>query len=270
MSTLVAVLIGAAAGAAGGVLVPPVVRAVPELPPEPPPDPQPELQQPQAEPPARRRPRRPAPVVRLWGLRADDGTRETFAEMSRLRGLAVGSAVAGTAVGAVLGLALGLGPELAVLLVLLPVLLALAVVDWRSRLLPKRLVLPATGLVVLAGAAGALVTGERGDLVRALVGLLVVRSFFWLLWWVRSAGMGFGDVRLAALVGFVLGWAGWPELLVGVYLGFIVFVVPGLLLAAAHRSWSLMKVAFPFGPFMLLGALLGLLLGDPLAGGLGP
>ena len=75
-------------------------------------------------------------------------------------------------------------------------------VDWHTRLLPR--------VVVAARHAGGrprrrrrwgCATDQREALVRALVAMVVARSFFWVLWFVRSAGMGFGDVRLAAPVG---------------------------------------------------------------------
>ena len=78
------------------------------------------------------------------------------------------------------------------------------------------------GLAVLALVAvlDAVVTGDRDDLVRAAIGLVVARTFYWLLWWLHSAGMGFGDVRLAALLGFPLAWLGWEEFALGMYSGF--------------------------------------------------
>ena len=61
-----------------------------------------------------------------------------------------------------------------------------------------------TVTVTVAVTVVGLTTGERSALVGALLGMVGLRSFFWLLWAVRSAGMGFGDVRLAALVGRLL------------------------------------------------------------------
>ena len=98
---------------------------------------------------------------------------------------------------------------------------------------------------------------------------MIARSLFWLLWFIHSAGMGFGDVRLAALLGLALGHLGWAELLVGVYSGFLVFGLPGLLLAIVRRDRRLLRTAFPFGPFMVAGALVGVLTGPWLAGYLG-
>ena len=145
-----------------------------------------------------------------------------------------------------------------------PVCVALTFIDAHTRLLPSRIVLLATAALLVVVGAEWLVTGERQDPVRALVGLAVARSLFWLLWRVHSAGMGFGDVRLAALLGLVLGHTGWAELVVGVYAPFLLFAVPGLLLALVRWDRSLLRAAYPFGPFMVLGALLGLVLGTPI------
>jgi len=178
--------------------------------------------------------------------------------------LAVGAAVAGAAVGALMGWALGWHPALAVALPVVPVGVMIAVVDWRSRYIPNRLVLPATAYVVAAGLVIWAVTGDGSDLLRAAVGLVVVRSLFWVAWFIRAAGMGFGDVRLSALLGFVLGYVGLGAVIVGVWLGFFSFVLPGVVLALAKRDYELLRVPFPFGPFMLIGAVVGLVVGQPL------
>jgi leader peptidase (prepilin peptidase)/N-methyltransferase len=154
------------------------------------------------------------------------------------------------------------------LVALVPVGVALAVIDWHTRLLPSRIVLPATAAAVLLGCLGWAVTGDRDDLVRGLLGLLAVRSFYWLLWRVNATGMGFGDVRLAGLMGFVLGHLGWGELLLGTYAPFLIFGLPGLLLAVLRRDRALLRKAYPFGPSMLVGAVVGIALGEQLLAGL--
>ena len=137
------------------------------------------------------------------------------------------------------------------------------VIDWRTRYIPTRLVLPATAYVLLAGVVLWLTLGARTELVRGLVGLVVVRSLFWVMWRIYAGGMGFGDVRLGALLGFVLGFLGPGELFFGVWSGFLVFSLPGSLVALARWNYQLMRVGFPFGPFMLIGGLLGIFLGQP-------
>ncbi len=90
-----------------------------------------------------------------------------------------------------------------------------------------------------------------------------------LLWFVRSAGLGFGDVRLAALLGLALGHLGWAEVVVGLYAALLVFGVPGLVLAVARRDRALLRRPRAFGPALLVGALLGVVAGEPVAGVLG-
>lgn len=191
--------------------------------------------------------------------------KETYAHIAALPGLGRRSALASALVGALIGAAVGLEWSLLWLVPLVPVSVALSVVDWRTRLLPRLVVLPATLLAVVAVVAVGLATDDTGSLVRALVAMLVVRSFFWVLWAIHSAGMGFGDVRLAAIVGLVLGWVGWGALAIGVWVGFIAFALPGLGLALVRRDRSLLRKPFPYGPFMLAGALVGLVWGPALA-----
>ena len=180
--------------------------------------------------------------------------------------------VGGAATGALLGWGIGSGEWwLWVCAALVPVGAALAYIDWHTRLLPTRIVLPATLAVIVAGLVGWAVTQDADDIVRALLGLLIGRSIYWVLWFIHSAGMGFGDVRLAALLGFTLAYLGWGEFAIGMYAGFLIFGLPGLALAIARWNRALLKTAFPFGPFMLVGSVLGVLVGpwawDRLVGG---
>jgi leader peptidase (prepilin peptidase) / N-methyltransferase len=236
-------LVAAACGAAGGWFVPALVGRLPE--------PQSE---PQTEPEAGR----------------DEAPKEPYADIAALPGLAWKSALASAVVAALVGAAVGWEWALVILVPLVPVSVALAVVDWRTRLLPTRLVLPATGVAIGLGLIGWAVTRDPDDLVRAAIGLVAVRSFFWVLWWFHSAGMGFGDVRLAALLGFALGHLGVGELVVGAYSGFLIFGLPGLLLAIVRRDRALLKTAYPFGPFMLVGALIGVVVGPAVWSSLFP
>lgn len=194
---------------------------------------------------------------------ADD--KPLYADLAARPRLAALAALVSLVAGALVGAATGWDWPLVWLVPLVPVAVALSYIDWHTRLLPTRIVLPATLAAVAATVVVGLATGERDVLVRALVAMVGVRSFFWVLWFVRSAGMGFGDVRLAALVGLVLGWVGWGPVAIGVWVGFVAFSVPGLLLAVVRRDRSLLKQAFPFGPFMVVGALVGLVWGPELA-----
>ena len=200
-----------------------------------------------------------------------EAAKPLYVDLASRRGMAWRSAVASAAGAAVVVASVGSDWWLVVLVPLVPVCVALAFIDWHTRLLPAVIVLPATAYAVLAGLAGWALTGDPDDLVRAALGLVIARTAYWLLWFLHSAGMGFGDVRLSALLGFSLGHVGWPELGVGMYSGFLIFGVPGLLLAVVKWDRALLKTAFPFGPFMIAGALLGLMIGpvvaDALIGG---
>lgn len=186
-------------------------------------------------------------------------------EVARGPRLLPGSVLAGAVSAGAAGAVLDSGWALAAVLVATPACVALAFIDWHTRLLPSRIVLPATGVLLGLLALEWAVTGDHDAPLRALVGLVAARSIYWVLWFVHSAGMGFGDVRLAALLGLVLGRAGWAELVVGTYAPFLLFAVPGLLLALVRRDRSLLRAAYPFGPFMVLGALVGLVAGPGLA-----
>lgn len=229
-----AALVAAVLCALGGLLVPLLIARVPE----------------------------PEPV--------EDAPKTPYAEVAARPHLGLLTALVAALAGAVVGFSVGWAWPLVFLLPLVPVSVALGVIDLHTHLLPSRIVIPA--LVVTLALVGVVWVVDRDTeaLVRALVGMVATRSFFWLLWLVRSAGMGFGDVRLSAVLGLALGHLGWGELLVGVYSGFLVFGVPGLVVALVRRDRQLLRTAFPFGPSMLTGALVGVALGSLLWGNLVP
>jgi len=192
-----------------------------------------------------------------------------YVDLAARPGLAAWTALFSAVSATVTGASVGQEWSLLFLVPLVPLCVALAVIDWQTRLLPTRLVLPAHAVAIVVATAVAFATDDTDALVRALVGMLVVRSIFWVLWWFRSSGMGFGDVRLSALLAFTLGYLGWAELLIGIYAGFVVFIVPGLAVAIVRRKKSFLKTRLPFGPAMIIGALLGVAVGPWIATSLG-
>ena len=163
-----------------------------------------------------------------------------------------------------LALRIGFEPELPAFLYLGAVGMALALIDLDVKRLPNVLTLPsyAVGAVLLGVAA--LVEGETTDLVRAVLGMVALFVFYFVLAFAYPAGMGFGDVKLSGVLGLYLGWISWGALVVGAFAGFLLGGVLGGVLMAIGRAGR--KSAIPFGPFMLAGALLGLLVGDAVAG----
>lgn len=184
--------------------------------------------------------------------------KELYVSIAALPGLRSRAALASGVVAGLVGARLGWSWALLPLLYLVPVGVALAVVDWRTRLLPTKVIAPSYAVVVaLAVLAAAL--GDWADLERAGWGWVVGGGTFLLLWLIYPQGMGYGDVRLSGVLGIALGFVGWGPLLVGVYAGFLLGGLGGALLTALR---IVDRRAYPFGPFMLLGALVGILLGD--------
>ncbi|GGO97576.1 prepilin peptidase [Wenjunlia tyrosinilytica] len=157
-----------------------------------------------------------------------------------------------------LALASGARPETVVWLLLAPFAVLLAAVDLRVRRLPDVLTLPmAAGTAALLGVA-ALMPHGGGSWVRALLGAGALASFYFAMFLISPRGMGFGDVKLALTLGLVLGWYGWDTVLAGAFAGFLLGATAGLALIVLRRANR--GTAIPFGPFMLAGALLGVLL----------
>lgn len=194
--------------------------------------------------------------------RPGEPAKEPWVDLAALPGLAWKCAVAAGVVGAVVGWRLGVAWPLLAWCVVVPVGVALALVDARTRLLPTRLIWPAYGVALVALALGAVATSDWDGLARALLGSAGSFVVFYVLWWISPRSLGFGDVRLATLLGLVLGQLGVGEVVVGIYAGFAVGGVAGLLLRLVRVLPK--GVHIPFGPWMLVGALVGLWWGGPL------
>ncbi|MET9678063.1 A24 family peptidase [Streptomyces sp. NPDC006482] len=150
-------------------------------------------------------------------------------------------------------------PELVVWLLGAPFAVLLACVDARVHRLPDGLTLPlAAGVPLLLGGAE-LLPYDAGSWLHALLGALALGGSYLVLFLVNPAGLGFGDVKLALSLGAALGWYGWGILFTGAFAGFLLGAVYGLGLVLLRRAGR--SSAIPFGPFMLAGALIGLLLG---------
>jgi leader peptidase (prepilin peptidase)/N-methyltransferase len=164
--------------------------------------------------------------------------------------LFVGAAIAHRSV----GVAAILGPFLGVMV-------AAALIDARHRIIPNALVLPA---LVLFGVALATVAVTEGgvDLPRALVGLLAYGGGLLVVAIVSPGGMGMGDVKLAALIGLVLGALGWGYLEVAA-LGAV--LAGGLGAVAVLARGGARKDTMPFGPYLAGAAVLAVLFGSHIS-----
>ncbi|TXS37779.1 prepilin peptidase [Streptomyces sp. OR43] len=160
---------------------------------------------------------------------------------------------------AVLAAATGARPELAVWLLLTPVGVLLATIDRRVHRLPDQLTLPAAAAAAVLLGLAALLPEHGGSWLSALLGGAVLGAFYFLLFLINPSGMGFGDVKLALSLGVALGWYGWAVVFAGGFAGFLFGALYGLGLVVMRRAGR--KTGIPFGPFMIAGALLGILFG---------
>jgi leader peptidase (prepilin peptidase) / N-methyltransferase len=133
----------------------------------------------------------------------------------------------------------------------------LAWIDAAVQRLPDLLTGPAyagtAGLLLLAAAAG----GHWHTMLRALLGGLALAAAYLALVVVSRSAIGLGDAKLAASLGTMLAWAGWPVLAAGTLAGFLLAAIYGVgLLLLRRASW---RQRVPFGPFMIAGAFAALL-----------
>lgn len=140
---------------------------------------------------------------------------------------------------------------------------ALALIDLDHKRLPNAIVLPSYlvlgGLLTIASAW----THDWSALGRAAIGAAALFSFFFVIAFAYPAGMGFGDVKLAGVLGGALAYLSWASLVIGAFSGFLLGSIVGVALIAAGRAGR--KTAIPFGPFLILGALLALFIARPIA-----
>jgi leader peptidase (prepilin peptidase)/N-methyltransferase len=135
----------------------------------------------------------------------------------------------------------------------------LLIIDARTHRLPNRIVLPTLGgLLVLVGVE-ALITGDTAHLVGSLLGMLLLAGFYAVMRMVSRQGIGGGDVKLAAVIGLVLGWHGWQALAIGAASAFVLGALYALVLMALRRADRRTRIAF--GPWMIVGAVLGIVIG---------
>jgi leader peptidase (prepilin peptidase) / N-methyltransferase len=141
--------------------------------------------------------------------------------------------------------------------------IVLAVIDATTQRLPNRITYPAFPLVAGLLLAASLGLGDLGRLGRGLLSAAAVGGFFLLLALISPRGMGLGDVKLAPTLGLALGWLSWATVTVGLLAAFLLAGLAGLaamlLLGRSRRS------LLPFGPWLVAGALLGVLAGDQAA-----
>jgi leader peptidase (prepilin peptidase) / N-methyltransferase len=147
-------------------------------------------------------------------------------------------------------------------LVLTAALVALSAIDLEHYILPNRILYPTDGAAIVLLAVASAATHEWGAFGRALIAGAIAFAVFFVIHLVSPRGMGFGDVRLAFLLGLALGWLGWGEVAGGLFAGFVYGSVIGVILIAVKIRGR--KQQIPFGPFLATGTMTFVLFGSPL------
>jgi leader peptidase (prepilin peptidase)/N-methyltransferase len=158
----------------------------------------------------------------------------------------------------------GIDPLLPLLLVLGSAGVALALIDLDHHRLPDAIVIPLYP-VTLAGLVFTGLLDSHWPLLPALSGgalWLLLIGGIWLA--TGGRGMGFGDVKLAPVLGVTLGWVSFGSSVVGLFSAFILGSLVGLILMVTGRAGRRSHV--PFGPFLLAGSAIGLVVGSAIAG----
>jgi leader peptidase (prepilin peptidase)/N-methyltransferase len=146
-------------------------------------------------------------------------------------------------------LAFGLSAEAAVAAFFCAVLVAVSAIDIEHRIIPNRIVLPATVVVLAANTA-------RDLSPEWIIAGLAASGFLFAAALAYPAGMGMGDVKLALLMGVALG----KTVPVALIVGMLAAMIPGIVLFARHGKKA-RKMGIPFGPFLALGSVVALFWG---------
>lgn len=145
---------------------------------------------------------------------------------------------------------------------LVPVLVTSSVTDFRTMLIPKRVVWVGWGVGVSAIAIAAVAMGQSATVTTALAGSAAYFAFMYALHFVSPNNMGYGDVRFALVLGLYLGWLDLRLPIYGLLLGciaYLVYALPQRLLKGREGRFA------PFGPGLAMGTVLAVWLYSTIA-----
>lgn len=178
---------------------------------------------------------------------------------------------AGVVTGALFALAawrIGAHLVLLPILVFFATLVMISVTDLTHRLVPRQILYVALGVLTPLIVIVAVVDHDVRSLEGAAVGGVVAFLLFFALWWFVPKGIGFGDVRLAGLIGLVVGSLSLLHVYVAFLVGFVVGMLFGLALTIGSTTGR--KTRIPFAPSLALGAVYSVLWGGALIHALFP
>lgn len=141
-------------------------------------------------------------------------------------------------------------------------LVSISVIDSQRQIIPNYIVYPTIFLSVPLLAFAALVEGEWDRFGHAMLGATLAWLALFVIHMISPSGMGFGDVRLAFVLGLFLGWIGLSHVVTGLFLGVLLIAVVGIVLAVLRLRSLQEHIAF--GPFLAVGSALAVFAGGPL------
>ncbi|MGA3219961.1 MAG: prepilin peptidase, partial [Acidimicrobiales bacterium] len=141
-------------------------------------------------------------------------------------------------------------------------LVVLAFIDLDHMLLPKKIVYATMTIVATVFVAGAATGTQWHRLLVAAISAVVPWALFFVINFIAPRALGFGDVRLALLIGFGLGWLGAGYALLGFLVASVLGSVVGLTMIALGKAGR--RTPIPFGTFLAAGAMVAVLAGAPV------
>ncbi|PYI38761.1 prepilin peptidase [Arthrobacter psychrolactophilus] len=135
----------------------------------------------------------------------------------------------------------------------------LTVIDIKLQLLPNRIVFPSAAISGVLLLSASLFMLDGGTALRTVLGAVVMWALYVVLRLISPSSMGYGDVKLAFVLGLYLGFVSWQAVMWGTFLAFLLGGLWGLALIVSRRGTG--KTQIPFGPFMLAGALVVMVFG---------
>lgn len=158
---------------------------------------------------------------------------------------------------------LDVAPALPAYLYLAAIGVALALIDIDHKRLPDTIVLPSYGVIAVLLTIATIADGHWGWLARAGIGAAGLFVLYFVLALIYPAGMGFGDVKLAFILGGVLAYLSWETFAVGAFGGFLLGSLGGIAVLVTGRGTR--KSTIPYGPYMIAAALLAIFVAHPVA-----
>ena len=140
-------------------------------------------------------------------------------------------------------------------IVLVLLLVPITLIDFDTQIIPNKITYPGVviGIVIVA-------LTDLSSLDENLIAAFAAGGFLFIAWFLRPGGMGLGDVKLAFMLGIYLGRAVAPAMFVALISGSVV----GAAIMARYGTAKGRKMKIPFGPYLALGGIVGLLAGDEM------